>query len=467
MTGRSAFPLRGALALALALLLCAGCAPAERSPQASQPAPSPSGSGASHSALPGGAGESAAQPEQVIRGTVEEASMNALTLRGEDGTVYAVDISAAAVEGGAEGLVLGSTVCALCQGTGEKLQALSVTVEAPPSNEFRARQLLEGMTLEEKVGQMFIARCPGEGAAEKAAEYHLGGYILFGVDFRDKSREQVVEEIAGYQAAADLPLFIAVDEEGGTVNRVSLNSALREEPFQSPQALYAQGGLELIASDTREKCRLLKDLGINLNFAPVCDVSTDPGDFMYRRSFGQDGEQTARYVSTVVENMAGTGVGCVLKHFPGYGNNADTHTGIAYDQRGWESFLNSDFLPFQAGMESGAGMVLVSHNIVACMDGEYPASLSAQVHRILRNELGFDGVVVTDDLAMDGVRDFVSDDRAAVLAVQAGNDLLCCTDFERQLPTVVAAVESGEIPEERIDQSVLRILELKLELGIL
>lgn len=160
-------------------------------------------------------------------------------------------------------------------------------------------------------------------------------------------------------------------------------------------------------------------------------------------------------------------MGCVLKHFPGYGNNADTHTGISYDRRPYETFTSSDFLPFQAGIESGADMVLVSHNIVDCMDAQFPASLSPEVHRILREELGFSGVIVTDDLAMDGIRTFTGDTQAAVQAVLAGNDLLCCTDFETQIPAVLQAVETGEISMEQIDASVLRILELKISLGIL
>ena len=131
-----------------------------------------------------------------------------------------------------------------------------------------------------------------------------------------------------------------------------------------------------------------------------------------------------------------------------------------------ETFENSDFIPFEAGIRSGAQLVLVSHNIVSCMDEDRPASLSPQVHEILREDLGFSGVIVTDDLVMDGIRQFTDDGNAAVLAVQAGNDLLCCTDFETQIPAVLQAVESGEIAEERIDESVLRILKLKTELGL-
>ena len=188
---------------------------------------------------------------------------------------------------------------------------------------------------------------------------------------------------------------------------------------------------------------------------------------MYARSFGQDAAQTARYVQTVVSEMKAQGMGSVLKHFPGYGGSADTHTGIAWDDRPYETFVASDFLPFQAGIDAGADLVLVSHNIVRSMDDQRPASLSPRVHQILREELGFEGVIVTDDLQMDGVRDFAGDEQAAVLAVQAGNDLLCCTDFQTQLPAVVRAVEAGEIAQAQIDQSVLRILKLKLALGLL
>ena len=349
----------------------------------------------------------------------------------------------------------------------EGSDAAGEQAEEPDPIAARAQELLDSMTLEEKVGQMFIARCPETDAAQLAADYHLGGYILFGRDFKDKTAEQVTTDIQSYQDAAEIPLLIAVDEEGGTVNRVSSNPNLRSSPFRSPQSLYSEGGLELVRSDAQEKCRLLESLGININFAPVCDVSQDPADFIYDRTLGRDAQETSQYVAAVVETMAEEGMGSVLKHFPGYGNNTDTHTGVAYDDRPYDTFLTSDFLPFQAGIAAGADMVLVSHNIVSAMDEASPASLSPEVHRVLREDLGFTGVIVTDDLVMDGVRDFAGDDEAAVLAVQAGNDLLCCTDFQTQVPAVLAAVESGEITEEQIDAAVLRVLTMKLRLGIL
>ena len=333
-------------------------------------------------------------------------------------------------------------------------------------NKTQAELILENMSLEEKVGQMFIVRCPETEAVSKISEYNIGGYILFGRDFKGKTKESITNIIKNYQNEANIPLLIGVDEEGGTVNRVSLYSQFRSEPFKSPQNLYKEGGMDLIKSDTIEKCELLKSLGINVNFAPVCDVSTNSKDYIYKRSFGQNAEMTAGFVEETVSVMKENKVASVLKHFPGYGNNVDTHTGISYDKREYNQFVSSDFIPFESGIEAGADIVLVSHNIVECMDEKYPASLSEKVHKILREELNFDGIIITDDLYMDAIKEF-SNDEAAILAVQAGNDLLCCTDFEIQIPAVIDAVKDGKISEERINESVLRILNLKINLGIL
>lgn len=345
-----------------------------------------------------------------------------------------------------------------------------ITTEQPvtiKTLEDRAYEILDNMTLEEKVGQMFIARCPKENGEMLANKYHLGGYILFGRDFKNKSIEEVKDDIISYKNATKIPMLIGVDEEGGIVNRVSSYSQFREEPFKSPQTLYAEGGMELIVSDTAEKCDFLQSFGINMNFAPVADVSVDSADFIYDRTFGKDAEATAEYISEIVSVMGQKNMIGVLKHFPGYGDNEDTHTGIVYDERSYDSFLNSDFLPFEAGIDAGADVVMVAHNIVYCMDDIYPASLSLKVHKILREELGFEGVIITDELSMDGVKDFAEDERIAVFAVQAGNDLLCCTEFETQIQAVIKAVENGEITEERINESVFRIILLKLKRGII
>ena len=339
----------------------------------------------------------------------------------------------------------------------------------PQNQEQIIQELLSAMTLEEKVGQMFFVRCPETGGAELAAQYKVGGYLLFGRDFKDKTAQQVRDDIQSYQDASGIPLLIGTDEEGGTVERVSSNPHLRASKFPSPQKAYASGGMEAVLADTREKDLLLSALGFNVNLSPVADVSTNPADFMYDRTFGQDAAATADYVAQVVSQMAEDGMGSVLKHFPGYGNNVDTHTGIAVDQRPLESFTSSDFLPFQAGMESGGGKtaVLVSHNIMTAVDGDLPASLSPKVHGLLRTDLGFDGVVMTDDLAMEAVAAYSADGAVAVMALEAGNDLVITTDYRTQIPKVLEALESGALSEETIDTACRRVLTWKQNLGLL
>lgn len=328
-------------------------------------------------------------------------------------------------------------------------------------------ELLSAMTVEEKVGQMFFVRCPDVGAAEAVSEYKLGGYILFGRDFKNKTAEQVRNDISSYQSAAGVPLLIGTDEEGGTVVRASSNPNLFPHACLSTQDLFAQGGMDAIIQDARQKSVTLLDLGVNVNLAPVADVSTDSNDFIYDRAFGQDAQATAEYVSNVVKTMDAQGIGSVLKHFPGYGNNVDTHTGVAIDERPYETFQTSDYLPFTAGIQAGADAVLVSHNVMTCVDDQLPASLSPAVHKELRETLGFQGVIMTDDLAMDAVAAYAGDQSPAVMAVKAGNDLVVTTDFQTQIPEVIQAVKSGEIDEEQIDQSVTRVLKWKYDLGLL
>ena len=349
---------------------------------------------------------------------------------------------------------------------------------APPEQtpeelaEQRLNERIANMTLEEKVGQLFFVRCPETGAAEDVKNYHLGGLLLFGRDYKDAGGAWLTEDaftsaLASYQAAADIPLFIGSDEEGGTVTRASKNPNLFSAPLPSPQELYTAEGMDGLLSTTRTYNEQLKALGINVNFAPVCDVSTDAGDFIYARSFGKDAQTTADYIAKAVTEYEAAGVACVLKHFPGYGNNADTHTGIAVDERSYETFETADLLPFSAGIAAGAPFVLVSHNVVNCMDASLPASLSPKVHEILRGTLGFDGLIVTDDLAMDAVKSYAQDGSVAVLALQAGNDMIVTTDYRTQIPQVIAAVQSGEIDEREIDAHVYRVLHEKQALGLI
>lgn len=332
----------------------------------------------------------------------------------------------------------------------------------------QAQVILDKMSLEEKIGQMFLIRYSDDQTAlSDIAQYNPGGILLFAKDFENHTKESIKAQLDTCQQASGTPLIIGVDEEGGVVTRISRFTNFRSERFKSPQDLYAEGGFERIASDTDEKCALLKSIGINVNLAPVADVSEDPSSFIYDRTIGQNAEITSEYVRTVVGRMKANGMGSALKHFPGYGDNGDTHTDIITDTRPLGAFVSGDLLPFQAGIDEGTDIVLVSHNIVSCMDPDYPASLSPTVHALLRNTIGFDGVIMTDDLVMSAITEYTDGKSAAVQAVIAGNDLLCCSDYAVQIPAVIEAVKSGEISEERINESAKRIIQMKLDLGII
>lgn len=333
-----------------------------------------------------------------------------------------------------------------------------------------AQQLAESLSLEEKVGQMFIVCAGGNSInSEDITTYAPGGYILFADFFQSRNKESVSNDIAAFQESSSIPMFIAVDEEGGSVVRVSKFPAYRNTPFKSPMELYQEGGLSKILEDTSEKNDLLLSMGINVNLAPVCDITKDSRSYIYTRTLGQDAETTSEYIAAVVKSMNRSGIGSALKHFPGYGNNINTHTGIATDSRSYEDFKNQDFLPFKAGIDAGAPCVLVNHNIVTCMDPENPATLSPAVHKILREELNFDGVIMTDDLSMDGAQNFQKEDNIAVAAIKAGNDLVCTNTsaYKEQIPAVINAVKNGDITEKQITDSVIRILQWKYELGLL
>lgn len=325
--------------------------------------------------------------------------------------------------------------------------------------------LLSSMSIEEKIGQMIMARFPtGEDAAYYAETYHLGGYVLFDPDFAGYSEDEVREKLDACQEAASIPLLLSVDEEGGTVTRVS--DYYRESLFLSPRRAYEEGGFDLVDEETRERCELLLSLHLNMNLAPVADISGDPSDFMYDRSFGDDLKLTGSYLQRTIAIMSDYGVACSLKHFPGYGNNLDTHVGMSVDDRTIDEFYSADLLAFRAGIQAGAGTIMVSHNIVNCFDEEYPASLSPRVHQVAR-ELGFEGVLLTDDLAMGAIVDYYGTEEAAVLAVQAGNDMLITSSFITQYNAIINAVEDGTISEERLNESVTRILRLKIQMGLL
>lgn len=351
--------------------------------------------------------------------------------------------------------------------TKESIGEESTSTTTEPSEDVSLDERIDQMTLEEKVGQVFLARVPETNQLEDIQNYHLGGYVLFGRDTENETAASLKEKITDYQAASKFPLLIAVDEEGGTVTRISRNPELVSTPFLSPQALYAAGGWDLIEADAIQKAEIFHEYGIHTGLFPVADVATDPTAFIYDRTIGMDASGTSKYVEITVKALQENNIGATLKHFPGYGNNRDSHVEIVTDERSLEELSASDFLPFEAGIAAGADSLLVSHNILASVDPDAPASISKAVHEIIRQQLGFDGVVMTDDMDMAGLADFISQEEAGLRALQAGNDLVMSSTYQQQIPFVLAAIQKGEYSEQELDHSVKRVLLWKEKLGLL
>lgn len=325
-----------------------------------------------------------------------------------------------------------------------------------------ANKKMKNMSLEEKVGQLFLVRYDGNLASNWIKKYYPGGYIMFAKDFNNQTKESIKKEIDDLQSISKVPLVIAVDEEGGYVTRVSRYPSFRESKFLAPRSYYESGGEKLLEQTEKEKAKLLLSIGVNLNLAPVADVSIDSNDFINIRTFNRNAKETAVLIGKMVNYANEEGISSSLKHFPGYGNNVDTHTGIAIDERSYENFVENDYLPFEEGIKNKVPTVLVSHNIVKCMDSEYPATLSKKVISELREKLNFTGVVITDDLSMSAVNSYVENGSAAVLAVNAGEDLIITSDFVKMYNSVYEAVKNKEIDMETIDKAVRRNIAWKI-----
>lgn len=357
-----------------------------------------------------------------------------------------------------------------------------------------AETLLAEMTLREKVGQLFLVRpdaldpslsqqtiddadVPGvtevsDNMAAFLAQYPVGGVVLFGKNITDET--QLRELIAQLQQVSAVPMLIGVDEEGGTVARLANHPAFDLPRYESAAAVGEQGP-QAVYDMSAEIGAYLAGYGINLDFAPVADVNTNPDNpVIGDRAFSSDPQTAADCVAAAVDGFSQAGVLCCLKHFPGHGDTAsDSHDGAVYTEKTMEELRACEFLPFEAGIQAGAPLVMVGHistpNAVEGEDGQLPATFSRTIITdVLRDEQGFTGVVVTDSLAMGAVTETYTPGEAAVLALQAGADLLLMpAGLTQAYNEVLAAVEDGRLSEERIDESVARILALKQQAGLL
>lgn len=395
------------------------------------------------------------------------AALLALTLTGCMSTQHEINSSSTEPPEQTTSQTSGETDPAIPDVSADITSDTSDTSEPGSDEKTRVEALLEQMTPEEKAGQLVLARYPGGDMAQSVvSDLHPGGFTLFAQDFENKTPEELTAELSGLQEISGIPLLLAVDEEGGAVVRISKFPQYRDEKFPAQSEVLSSGGAEGVYSDAAEKSALLRSLGLNMNLAPVCDLPRSDQDYIADRAFGTDVTEVVNAVASAVSGYNDNGVISALKHFPGYGNNSDTHTGISLDSRPMSEFEELDIKPFVSGIEAGAPVVMVSHNIVECVDAELPGSLSPEMYSLVRS-LGFDGVIMTDDLSMKAIGTYCGEDEAAVTAFLAGADLLCSTDYESAVRSLTEAVRSGRITEERLDGSVSRILEMKIKYGII
>ena len=356
--------------------------------------------------------------------------------------------------------------------------APAVSSDASP---VRAKALLEDMTLEEKICQMLFVTPEAltgyttvtqSGNATKSSleDYPVGGIIYFSSNLitMDQTQE-MIDNIQNFaRERSGFGLFIGVDEEGGSVARLADNLGTTE--FEDMSVYGAQGDTQKAYEIGTTLAKDLKSLGFNVDFAPVADVLTNEDNEVVRdRSFGSDAGLVSSMISQEVKGFVDNGVLCAPKHFPGHGSTGgDTHDGFAASDRTLEELQACDFKPFQAAMEAGAPMIMVGHMTMTAIDGDNPASMSsAVVTGLLREQLGYQGIIITDALNMGAITNLYTSGEAAVQAISAGCDmLLCISNVEGAVEAVTEAVEAGTISEERIDQSVLRILIAKLQYGI-
>lgn len=363
-------------------------------------------------------------------------------------------------------------------------QEMTESEEKPMTEDLgtAVQEKLAAMTLEQKVAQMFVITpeaLTGAGTVVQAGEQTraslaacpVGGLIYMAQNLTDpeQTKEMLARTMEFSEESVGLPIFLGVDEEGGTVTRVAQNPAFGAADVGDMRDIGATENAELAYQAGQTMGAYLHELGFNLDFAPVADVLTnEANEVVYYRSFGSDAQNVSQMVEQEKKGLEENQVLACIKHFPGHGaTSADTHAGMAYVDKSWEELQMQELIPFQEQVNQNVSMIMAGHFSLPQVTGDdTPCSLSQTIiTEKLRNEMGYDGLVITDALNMGAVSNWYTSAEAAVMAVQADVDLLLMpSDFQAAYQAVLAACESGEIPQERIDASVTRILKVKLNM---
>lgn len=369
----------------------------------------------------------------------------------------------------------------------------SDSINDKPSNEvlLKEEKLIKNMTLEEKIGQLFIIRpdsldfniITGENTTPKVngvtelndqmiealKKYNVGGVVIFQKNIL--SPIQLTNFVDAMKNQSNIPLFVGIDEEGGSVARIANSKAFDVTKYESMETIGLTEDSKIAEDVGITIGSYLKEYGFNLDFAPVADVNTNPENIVIgNRSFGSDPELVSKMVSAEIDGFHEVGIMCCIKHFPGHGDTkGDTHKGFVSTDKTWNEIKESELIPF-INSSAKTDMIMISHitasNITT--DG-LPSSLSNEmIEGKLRNEMGYDGVVITDSMAMGAIKQEYTSSTGAVKAILAGADIILIPEnFVEAYNGIYDAVKDGTISEKRIDESVLRILTLKEKYGLL
>ncbi len=352
----------------------------------------------------------------------------------------------------------------------------------PDTPTFASQQLAEAylqtMTTEQKLWQLFIttpeaithvnlATRAGETTKTALQTYPVGGLCYFSDNLKEAEQTKIM--LTNTQSYAAAGLFLCIDEEGGTVSRAGSNPDMEVTPMKAAAEYGAAGDTAVLYADAVRLAQELTALGFNLNFAPVADLAMETeSSEIGSRAYSSDPKVTADMVAAMVSGLQEGGMLSCLKHFPGHGSaETDSHEDTSVSKRTLEELQEADWVPFHAGIEKGVPFVMMSHLTNKNLSRE-PASLSPEVVEYLRQELGFTGIVITDSQKMGAIANHYSSGEAAVLAIQAGADMILMpADLQAAFDGLKAALDEGKLTEERINESVLRILTVKYAQGIL
>lgn len=377
--------------------------------------------------------------------------------------------------------IAGILIAVMCLGTGcgnktEQEPPTEVVKTAEEMKQEAIQEKMDAMSLEEEIGQLFMVdfrnnedgsgmTVLSQSAAEKIKKYHVGGVILFAENL--DTLEQTQKLTKDLQNAAEIPLFIGIDEEGGRVSRLNKSNIPHEtipaagemtEPAQAEAAGKSIGGT-------------LSEMGVNVDFAPVGDVNTNPDNpVIGTRAYSNEPNKAGDMVCAFLKGLQGTGVSGAVKHFPGHGDTAaDSHKGEVFVSHDLERLKEVEFVPFAKAIASGVDFVMVGHiKTPNATSDNLPATLSAQAVGFLRQDLGYHGVVITDAMNMQAISDYYGVGESAVMAVSAGIDIvLMPADLDEAYEALLHGVQDGRIQEAQVKESLKRILSLKYDKGLL